>query len=142
MRTVSTLVNSDVHPVKKILVLQTAFIGDVILATALVRTLAEQLPSAEIQFMAIPVSQEIVENSPYLKKVWIYDKRGTQTGAVNVFKLARQLKDENFDAALVPHRSLRSALLVYLAGIPRRIGFDRSAGHFLWSHFPILRNGL
>jgi heptosyltransferase-2 len=43
------------------------------------------------------------------------------------------LKDESFDLALIPHRSIRSALLVWLAGIRVRIGFHRSVGAFLFT---------
>jgi heptosyltransferase-2 len=119
--------------INKILVLQTAFIGDVILATALVRALSQSLSSAEIHFLTIPASREIVENSPYLKKLWIYDKRGEQAGIFRLVQLSSQLRKEQYDLALVPHRSLRSALLVFLANIPRRVGFDRSAGRFLFT---------
>ena len=118
---------------KKILVLQTAFIGDVILATALVRAISQSLPSAELHFLTIPASREVAETLPFLKKLWIYDKRGEQAGIVRLIQLSSRLKNENFDVAVVPHRSLRSALLVFLAGIPRRIGFDNSVGSFLFT---------
>jgi len=118
---------------KKILIVQTAFIGDVILITPLIRVLAENYPKTEIHFMTIPASRNTVETLPYIDRLWIYDKRGTDAGLANLVKFGRTLKKEQFDLAIVPHRSLRSAFLVYLAGIPRRIGFDRSSGAFLFT---------
>ncbi|RIK55854.1 lipopolysaccharide heptosyltransferase II [candidate division KSB1 bacterium] len=63
----------------------------------------------------------------------IFDKRGQQRGANALWRFAKALRAENYDLAIVPHRSLRSALLVWLARIPRRVGFDRSAGAFLFT---------
>jgi heptosyltransferase-2 len=48
--------------------------------------------------------------------------------------MARELRAEAFDTAVIPHRSLRSALICRLAGIPVRIGFDTSMGRFLLTH--------
>lgn len=118
---------------KKLLILQTAFIGDVILATPLAQTAHELLAPCEVHFMVIPAAANLLEKNPHIARVWIYDKRGKQRGWRGLWQLARQLRQENFTHALVPHRSLRSALLVWLARIPVRIGFNRSAGAFLFN---------
>jgi len=118
---------------KKLLILQTAFIGDVILATPLAQAAHEMFAPCEVHFTVIPGAANLLEKNPYIQRVWIYDKRGTQRGACGLWRLARQLREEKFDLALVPHRSLRSALLVWCARIPRRIGFNRSAGAFLFT---------
>jgi len=126
----------------KILILQTAFIGDVILATPLIRVVYERFPAAEIHFLTIPSSRDLVETLPTIRKLWIFDKRGKDNGFIGLIKLARQLRQEKFQLALVPHRSLRSASLVFLAGIPRRIGFDRSSGAFLFTDKVIYQHSL
>ena len=61
----------------------------------------------------------------------MFDKRGRDRGWRGLIRTARRLRRESFDLTLVPHRSFRSALLTALAGIPRRIGFESSAGSFL-----------
>ncbi len=119
--------------IRKIVIVQTAFIGDVILTTPLIRVTAESFPGAEIHFITIPASRNTVETLPYISKLWIYDKRGEDAGPGKLFRFSGLLKQEKIDLALVPHRSLRSALLVYFAGIPKRIGFDRSSGSFLFT---------
>ncbi len=118
----------------RILIVQTAFIGDVVLVTPLIKRVAQCFPKAEIHFLTIPTSQSIVETLPYLRRLWIFDKRGRDRGLRGLWRLGRQLRAEQFDVILVPHRSLRSALLVWLARAPIRIGFNRSAGHFLLTH--------
>lgn len=118
---------------KKILIVQTAFIGDVILATPLAEAAQQRFPGSRVDFMAIPAAANLLEKNPFVHQVLIFDKRGRQRGLVALWKMATRLKQERYDLALVPHRSLRSALLVWLAKIPQRIGFDRSAGAWLFT---------
>lgn len=116
---------------QKILIVQTAFIGDVILATPLVQALQSIFAPCEIDFMAIPAAANLLEKNPGINRVLIFDKRGKQRSAAALLRFAKALRAEKYDLAIVPHRSLRSALLVWLARIPLRVGFDRSAGAFL-----------
>ncbi|MGH7598092.1 MAG: lipopolysaccharide heptosyltransferase II [bacterium] len=113
---------------KKILIVQTAFIGDVILATPLAEAAQQKFPGCHIDFMVIPAAVNLLEKNPFVHRVLIFDKRGSQRGLMALWKMAARLQQERYDLALVPHRSLRSALLVWLAKVPQRIGFDRSAG--------------
>lgn len=114
----------------KILILQTAFIGDVVLATPLIEGALRQYPDAEVKFLTIPYSAPVLKNYPGLSEVLVLDKRGKDKWA-NTFRMIKRLREERFDLAVVPHRSLRSASMVFLAGIPERIGFDKSAGKLL-----------
>lgn len=120
--------------IHKILILQTAFIGDVILTIPLIKVVSDQFPQAEIHFITIPASKELVETLPWIHKLWIFDKRGENSGIGQLLKYSRRLKSEKFDITLVPHRSLRSAILVYLAGIRQRIGFNRSMGNWFFTN--------
>jgi heptosyltransferase-2 len=113
---------------KKILIVQTAFIGDVILATPLAEAVPQVFPDCAVDFMVIPAAAGLLEKNNFIRRVLIFDKRGEQRGLIALWKLAKSLQQEHYDLALVPHRSLRSALLVRLARIPERVGFDRSAG--------------
>lgn len=116
---------------RNILVIQTAFLGDLILTLPLIQGLAEAFPDGRIAVLAIPSTNEILCNHPAVGDRLVFDKRGRDRGWRGLLRMARQLRQEGFDTALVPHRSLRSALLAALAGIPRRVGFDTSAGSFL-----------
>jgi len=118
---------------KKILIVQTAFIGDVILATPLAEAAHRVFPDCAVDFMAIPAAASLLEKNNFIRRVLIFDKRGAQRGLVALWKLAKALQREQYDLALVPHRSLRSALLVRLARISERVGFDRSAGAWFFT---------
>lgn len=120
--------------IKKIIIIQTAFIGDVILTTPMVRVLYERFHQPEIHFLTIPSSKNILETNPFIKKLIIYDKKKKDKGIASFFNLIKSLKEESYDLAFIPHRSIRSALLAKWAGIKTRVGFDKGGGRFFHTH--------
>ena len=133
----SAIPDHNTHPGSKhcqrILILQTAFIGDVILTLPLVQEIQTLFPQARIDVMAIPAARNLLETHPDIHKLWIYDKRVDQRGFRQLWRFIRQLRMEHYDLAVTPHRSIRSAAILKFAGITRRIGFDRSAGAFFFT---------
>jgi heptosyltransferase-2 len=112
--------------IEKILIIQTAFPGDLILTTPLIRATKERYPQAKIFALVIPQTAKLLKNNPFLDGVITYDKR--KKGGLAFATVLRRLQPVRFDLALIPHRSLRSALLAHLAGCKRRVGFTNSAG--------------
>jgi len=121
------------HTPTKILVFQTAFIGDVVLTLPLVQVLHEHFPEAHIDFVAVPTGASVLAHHPAIHEVVTYDKKGKDSGLSGILSLARTLRRRAYDLALVLHRSLRSATVVWWSRIPRRIGFTTSAGWFLFT---------
>ncbi len=119
---------------QKILIIQTAFIGDVILSIPLIRVISQNFPEAEIHFLTIPASKNTVETLPYISKLWIYDKHNQEKGLIAFLRLIKQIRSANFDMVITPHRSLRTALLGFLSGISVRIGFKSSVGWVLYTN--------
>lgn len=117
---------------KRILIIQTAFIGDVILCTPLIKGLRKTFPDSFISFLLIPETENVLENNPHLSEILVYDKRKNK-GIGSFLQIITRVKQGEFDLAVIPHRSLRSALLAYLSRIPVRIGFDRAVGSFLFT---------
>lgn len=115
----------------KVLIFHTAFIGDIILALPLVQVLREHLPDARIGFVAIPSAAGVLQHHPAIDEIVIFDKKGRDRGIAGVMRLAARLRHGGYDLAIIPHRSIRSALVVTLGRIPRRIGFSTSTGRFL-----------
>ena len=113
---------------KTILVIQTAFLGDVVLTTPLLTALKEYFPNASLSVLVIPRTQEALSRHPAVDEVLTYDKKGAQRGIRSLFQLARLIKTRGFDLCFLPHRSFRSAALAWFSGIPRRIGFRQSLG--------------
>jgi len=118
---------------KRVLILQTAFLGDVVLAAPMAEEIKKAHPSWQIDFLTIPQAASLVDNNPNISEVLKYDKRGKDSGIKGFFNMVRMIETGAYDLAIVPHRSIRSAALVRLAGIPKRIGFNRSTGSFLFT---------
>lgn len=116
----------------KILLIQTAFLGDVILVTPLINALRKLFPRAEIHIVLIPQCQEILSNS--VDRVIIFDKRDRANRKAQWLKLIDTLKSERYQLALIPHRSLRSALTARKAEIAVRIGFAKGPGKYIHTH--------
>jgi heptosyltransferase II len=115
----------------KILIIQTAFLGDVVLSTPLIKAVKKKYAHSKIFFLLIPQSKELLQNNPHLDGIIVYDKKDKERGVSSFIALARRIRASGFELAVIPHRSFRSALLAYLAGIPQRVGFDKSSGAFL-----------
>ncbi len=103
------------------LLIQTAFLGDVVLTTPLIAALAER--EGPLDVVTTPAAASLLETHPAVRRVIPYDKRGADRGWRGVRGLARRLQAERYAAAYLPHRSLRSAALAWIARIPRRVGY-------------------
>ncbi|MBN2413304.1 lipopolysaccharide heptosyltransferase II [candidate division KSB1 bacterium] len=118
---------------KKILIIQTAFIGDVILTTPLLKGVKNAYKKTQIHIIVIPATKNLLGKNPFVDKIIVYDKRKDDKGLKGFIRLVRQLKKEKYDIVLSPHRSMRSALIALLTGAKKRIGFNTSAGSFLYT---------
>ena len=115
----------------KILLIQTAFLGDAVLTTPLVGALHQQFPEAQLFVLCTPEISDVFDRHPSVFEVILFDKRGKERALADRWKLIQRLRAEHFDLAVIPHRSLTSALLAWLSGIPRRVGFSASQGRWL-----------
>lgn len=108
--------------VRRILVVRTDRIGDVILSTPVLEGLREQFPKAYIAMLVQPSVVELVAGNPCLDEVIIDDRDGQHRGIGGFLQLVESVRDKGFEVALVLHSTFRVALLSLLAGIPCRIG--------------------
>lgn len=111
-----------------LLVVQTSFLGDVVLTTPLVSALRRRLAPRRLAVLVRPEAVPLVAGHPDVDQVLVDDKRGADRGPLGWLGTARRLRAEHFDVAVSPHRSLRTALALAAAGIPRRVGFRESRG--------------
>ncbi len=105
----------------KILIIQTAFIGDVILITPLIRETRKIFPSAIIDVLVTSGNQAILNNNPHINEILITDKKKV----LDYVKTLFMLRKKAYDMALTPHRSARTLTLLFLSHIKVRIGFNR-----------------
>jgi len=109
----------------KILIIQTAFLGDVILTLPVVQNIKQFIHGAEVDFMCIPQTAEVLKNNPFIRELLVYDKRGK--GKISgLFRIISLVREKNYDIIICPHRSLRSALITHFSGAKLRIGFDKN----------------
>jgi heptosyltransferase-2 len=106
-------------------VVQTSFLGDTILTTPLLAQLAHRGP---VDVVTTPAAASVLKGHPAVRKVIVYDKRGVHSGLFGFMTMRSRLKDAQYDSAYLAQGSMRSALLVWAARIPERIGFATSAG--------------
>ncbi|MEA1997030.1 MAG: hypothetical protein U9N45_05300, partial [Gemmatimonadota bacterium] len=112
---------------KSILVFNSAFPGDIVLTTPLVRAVCENFPGARLSFCTTPSGAGLLDGLSFIDQVIVYDKHGVDRGIRGLMGTAGRLRKERFDLAFSAHRSIRSAVLLSLAGIPVRVGFAESA---------------
>ncbi|MCU0627074.1 MAG: glycosyltransferase family 9 protein [Gemmatimonadaceae bacterium] len=112
------------------LVLQTSFLGDVVLTTPLLTHLAAR---GAVDVVATPAGAAILDGHPAVRRVIAYDKRRADAGPRALARLAGTLRDARYDAAYHAQGSSRTAALSWLARIPVRRGFDASAGRWLYT---------
>ena len=104
--------------INKILVWLPSPMGDAILCTPVLRAIRQHFKSCNITFIANPVVREVLSPSE-LNDVWI------EQPDKNPFTIAKILKNHKFTHAILLKNSFASALAVFFAGIPSRIGYSR-----------------
>jgi lipopolysaccharide heptosyltransferase II len=108
----------------KILILQTAFIGDVVLATSLVEETKKTYPDSEIHFMLRDGNQNLLKESPYIQKIIIWNKKKNKN--LNLLKLAFSARKEKYDLVLNIQRFASSGIFMLLCGAKRKVGFKKN----------------
>src|SRR5581483_7976819 len=117
---------------ENILVAQTSFVGDVVLTTPLLAALRRRFPGARLAVLCTPRAKDLLVNDPAIDEMIVMEKKRDGGRRSGIFEMARTLRARHFTMAVSPHKSLRTALTLALAGIPLRIGFRQSAGWFLY----------
>ena len=112
---------------RKILVIQTAFIGDAILTLPMIQKLKEKYPDSRIDVLAIPSTGEIFSASPHIEEVLTIDKKQKDRSVFALIRFIKNIKTANYDIIYSPHRSLRSALIVFGSGTKETFGFSNSS---------------
>ena len=117
---------------KNVLVVQTSFLGDTVLTLPLLSEIKRRYPAGKLTLLCAPVAAELLSSHEVIDEVIVDDKRRRDAGILGLWRKAKGLQQKNFTLAISPHKSLRSALLLFLARIPRRVGFRQSRGAFLF----------
>lgn len=125
--------NMQKAPVKlnKILVIQTAFIGDAILATALLESIHHSLPEASIDILVRKGNESLFQQHPFLNQVLIWDKK--QSKYKNLFALLSTIRASNYDLVINLQRFGATGLLTAMSGAKITVGYDKNPFSFLFT---------
>lgn len=105
----------------RILVVRTDRIGDVVLATPLIRALRQAFPNAFIAAMVRPYARDVLLNNPHVNEIIEDDDQGLNKGRKGFWKQVENLKRYHFDTALLLLPTERLAWMLFFARIPYRI---------------------
>ncbi|MBK9246854.1 MAG: glycosyltransferase family 9 protein [Ignavibacteria bacterium] len=114
-------------------IIQTAFIGDVVLTLSVADAIKSIHPSAEIHFITTPVAASLAESTDSIDYVHVFDKRGKHKSLLGILSFAESLSSKSIECVLSPHRSLRTTLISKLIKPKYSVGFTVNALSWLYS---------
>ena len=116
----------------RILVIQAAFLGDVILSTPILTNLKRIYPNCELYTLTTPLATQFFKFDPRVKQAIAFKKRDEHSGILGLFKLIEELKSMKFDIIISLHRSIRTSFLVSRLQVEETVGFDDAWGSFFY----------
>lgn len=119
---------------RRILVVRPDRIGDVVLSTPVYRTLRYSFPGSFIGALVSPFTAPLLENNPNIDII-LTDSQYVKGKKGNFWQKVREIRSYKFDTALLLKPTERHAYMLFLAGIPRRIG----VGHILYEVLTLMR---
>jgi len=115
----------------KFLIIQTAFIGDVVLATSLVENIHAAFPDASIDFLVRLGNERLLEGHPHIRKILIWNKNEKKLR--NLVRMLRTIRKEKYDKVINVQRFAATGFLTAFSGAKETIGFDKNPLSFLFS---------
>ena len=108
---------------RSVLIIQTAFIGDVVLATAIVEALHQRFPETTIDFVVRNGNEELLVDHPLIRNLFVLDKRHKYK---SLFSLVKIFRKNHYDYVINVQRFATTGLMTILAGSRNTIGFDKN----------------
>jgi len=121
-----------VASINSFLIIQTAFIGDVILATAMIEKLKKSFPESSIDFLLRKGNESLLNGNPHVREVIIWDKKKGKLK--NLVRLTGYVRSKKYDCVINAHRFASSGLITAFSGSKIKSGFDKNPWSFLYTH--------
>ena len=115
----------------KLLVIQTAFTGDVVLATAVLEKLHETYPAAQIDFLLRKGNEGLLQGHPFITNLLVWDKKKSKNK--NLVKMALRVRKEGYTHVINLHRFATSGFITLLSGAKYKAGFDKNPFSFCYT---------
>ncbi|MCD4650986.1 MAG: glycosyltransferase family 9 protein [Candidatus Cloacimonetes bacterium] len=117
---------------QRCLMIETAFLGDIILSSALVQALHNNFPALPLDVITTPVGATILANNPNISRIIVFDKKRHKLR--DFFKLLKHIQATDYAIGFSPHRSTTSARLLKMGRVPVRVGFSGRRASKLYTH--------
>lgn len=115
----------------KFLIIQTAYIGDVVLATSLIENLHKAFPDASIDFLLRQGNEGLLHQHPVLNNVLVWNKKEKKIrNLLNILGTIRKVK---YDKVINVQRYAATGMLTAFSGAKEKIGFDKNPFSFLFT---------
>jgi len=101
------------------------------MATPALMSLRANFPASEITVLAKPSVAALLLYHPAIDRVLVYESPGRHEGPIGFLRLVFDMRRERFDLAILLQNAFEAALITYLAGIPKRHGYDTDGRGFL-----------
>mgnify|MGYP002149124051 FL=1 len=116
---------------QKIGIIQTAFIGDVVLTTALLESLHAKYPTAQIDIVVRKGNEALFYNHPFIHDVIIWNKQ--QRKYAHWIQVLKQLRAQQYDVLINVQRYAATGLWTAFSKAKIKIGFDKNPFSFLYT---------
>ncbi|MBP2632350.1 MAG: rfaQ 1 [Firmicutes bacterium] len=120
--------------INKILVVTIAHMGDVVLATPVTRSLKKKFPSATVDLLVRPLTEDAAKHNPYVDHVLVYEQDPSQKNSTDLQKFIHLLQSKSYDLALSLNNDTISAMLIGLSGARYRIGYENDSQIKFFTH--------
>ena len=115
----------DLSAPRRIAIIKTVAIGDVVQALPTIKAIRERFPEAHLTLITTPRVKEVVEGLPFVDEILYYDVFGRHSGIGGVARFAGELRRHAFDMWVeLEHYYRFTTVLGYLSGAKVRVGFD------------------
>ena len=116
---------------QKFLIIQTAFIGDVVLATGIAEKLHQHFPGAEIDFLLRKGNEGLLANHPFIHEVLVWNKK--ENKFTNLWKLLLKIRKNRYDKVINIQRFASTGFLTGFSAAKEKIGFKKNPFSFLFT---------
>jgi len=117
---------------QKILVIQTAFIGDVVLSTALLASLHNEYPEIKLDILVRKGNEALFNNHPYVNAVLVWNKK--ENKYKHWLQILLQIRNTDYDVIINVQRYAATGLWTAFSSAKIKIGFDKNPFSFLFTH--------
>src|ERR1051326_2244290 len=105
---------------RKILIRGPNWVGDSVLAVPAMKAVRQQFPNAEITLLVRPWVAGLFASAPFVDQLW---REPRPTGISDWKRITREIRNRQFDVAILLPNSFESALMMFLGRVPVRIGY-------------------